>query len=223
MAKCPTNMRFLWSRHGNTKPLVRMVGQPEVSHRQQRHHHVPALGLPRIGPKRLTFSTPANMVLRQGLGLFCFWVGTNLESIYLSMPYKDPERKRQLEHRHRQERSHRRKAQRAKISPTISPKVVAPAGHNPKQENHSCWGVFLLFAGIAVGLPILLAGFGSGQPEESGRVNQLRIHRPVVYGFCTSRTGMRVFLPLPTGGTPLPPPPVLFTSQAAMLRITAFT
>ena len=81
------------------------------------------------------------------------------------MPYEDPERKRQWEQRHRQERSQQRRAQRAKISPAISPKVVAPAGPPPEEEKHSGWGVFLLFAGIVVGRPVLLAGFGSGQTE----------------------------------------------------------
>ena len=81
------------------------------------------------------------------------------------MPYKDPEHKRQWEQRHRGERSQRRRAQRAALSPTISSKVVPPLGPTPEEEEHSGWGVFLLLAGIVLSLPILFFGFGSGQTQ----------------------------------------------------------
>jgi len=79
------------------------------------------------------------------------------------MPYKDSERKREWEQRHRQERSQRRRVQRAQLSPTIGPKGRLPGEPTPKER--SGWGVFLLFAGIALSLPIVSFGFGSGQTD----------------------------------------------------------
>ena len=81
------------------------------------------------------------------------------------MLYKDPENKRQWEQKHRQERSQRRRTQRAALSSTLSSKVVPPTGPIPKEEEHGGWGIFLLLAGVVLSLPILFLGFGSGQTQ----------------------------------------------------------
>jgi len=67
-----------------------------------------------------------------------------VESIYLRMPYKDPEGKRQWEQKHRQERSQRRKAQRAKISPTISPQSGSACRAQPETGKPPWLGYFSL-------------------------------------------------------------------------------
>ncbi len=79
------------------------------------------------------------------------------------MPYKDPGRKAIGSKNIARSVSQRRRAQRATLSPTLSSKVVRPTGPIPEEEEHSGWGVFLLFAGIVLSLPILYFGFGSGQ------------------------------------------------------------
>jgi hypothetical protein len=80
------------------------------------------------------------------------------------MPYKDPERKHQWELAHRRERSQRRKAQRSQQLRASEPyKMETKTPPEPSSKQGSGWGLLLLFAGIALGLPILFAGFGSGQ------------------------------------------------------------
>ncbi len=79
------------------------------------------------------------------------------------MPYKDPERKRQWELAHRRERSQRRKAQRSQQLSREPSKMEAKMTPEPSSKQSSGWGLLLLFAGIALGLPILFARIGSGQ------------------------------------------------------------
>ncbi len=75
------------------------------------------------------------------------------------MPYKDPERKRQWEREHREERNALRRAQRiAKEYPT--PRVVQPATLTTSQEKPtSGWKVLL---GFAIGAAVVVLGAISG-------------------------------------------------------------
>ncbi len=80
------------------------------------------------------------------------------------MPYKDPRRKRLWELAHRRERSRRRQAQRSQQPRTSElSKMETKMPPEPSSKHGSGWGLLLLFAGIAVGVPILFARFGSGQ------------------------------------------------------------
>ena len=77
------------------------------------------------------------------------------------MPYKDPERKRQWEREHREQRNARRRALRL-TAQTVSPAkpVPDPAAN---QQHTSGWKMFL---GLAVGLGMALAAAlgGAGLP-----------------------------------------------------------
>ena len=80
------------------------------------------------------------------------------------MPYKDPQRKRLWELAHRRERSQRRQAQRSQqLRTSEPPKMETKTPPEPSSKHGSGWGLLLLFAGIAFGLPILFPRFGSGQ------------------------------------------------------------
>jgi hypothetical protein len=80
------------------------------------------------------------------------------------MPYKDPERKRLWELAHRRERSQRRQAQRSRQLHSSEPsKMQTRMPPEPVSKQGPGWGLLILFAGIALGLPIMFAGFGSGQ------------------------------------------------------------
>ena len=80
------------------------------------------------------------------------------------MPYKDPERKRLWELAHRRERSQRRRTQRSQQLRTRERyKMETKTTPEPSSNQGSRWGLPLLFAGIALGLPIVFARFGSGQ------------------------------------------------------------
>jgi hypothetical protein len=75
------------------------------------------------------------------------------------MPYKDPERKRQWEREHRQQRNARRNLQR---QPAWSgqPNVPRPAPHPASdQEPKTTWKTILGFA-VGIGV-VLLAAFAS--------------------------------------------------------------
>ncbi len=83
------------------------------------------------------------------------------------MPYKDPERKRQWELVHRQQRTERRRVQRApQPVKTMNSQIQTSCVPDPasgKERKPKGWVFFLLFAGIVFGLPILFARSGSGQ------------------------------------------------------------
>jgi hypothetical protein len=103
---------------------------------------------------------------RNLVGTIALWAGTTASCIYISkyMPYKDPERKRRWELAHRRERSRRRQAQRSRQLGSSEPsKMETKTPPEPSSKQGSGWGLLILFAGIAFGLPLLFARFGSGQ------------------------------------------------------------
>jgi len=82
------------------------------------------------------------------------------------MPYKDPERKRQWEREHRQQRNAQRKQRRLEPQRNSAgyQQMHEPA---PVKDSRSGWKLFL---GLAVGIGvILLAVAGMGSPTQLSR------------------------------------------------------
>ena len=73
------------------------------------------------------------------------------------MPYKDPERKRQWEREHREQRNARRRTLKLAAQPIVTPK--AGPDPRPNEEPTSGWKVL---AGLAVGLGILILATFAG-------------------------------------------------------------
>ena len=86
------------------------------------------------------------------------------------MPYKDPERKRQWEQEHREQRNARRRAQRLAIrlqKPSV-PKTALTRIYIKKPQ--SIWTVVAKIAGIvlAVGIGLLAGGDGVSAADRIG-------------------------------------------------------
>lgn len=81
------------------------------------------------------------------------------------MPYKDPERKRQLEREHREQRNAMRRAQRivAQTRPTDANSAPDPSA---KKKLTSGWKVLL---GFAVGLGVVVLAATSGVKSAASR------------------------------------------------------
>jgi hypothetical protein len=73
------------------------------------------------------------------------------------MPYKSPERKRQWEQEHREQRDAQRKKRRLDVKGVpVIPQRPTPIVAN---ETKSCWKMIL---GLALGFGLLVLGAGSG-------------------------------------------------------------
>src|SRR5690349_6134126 len=68
-----------------------------------------------------------------------------------SMPYRDPERKRQWEREHREQRNARRRALRLTVQTVVNPKTAPDPV--PNQQHTNGWK---MFAGLAIALCISL-------------------------------------------------------------------
>ena len=81
------------------------------------------------------------------------------------MPYKDPERKRQWEREHREQRNARRRALKLVVQPAVSPK--AGLGPRPNDQPASGWKVLASLV-VGVGIALVLALAGAGFPGVPG-------------------------------------------------------
>ena len=81
------------------------------------------------------------------------------------MPYKNPERKRQWEREHRDQRNARRRA----LKLIVQPVVPSKAGLDPRQNDQPASG-WKVLAGLVVGIGIalVLALAGAGFPGVAG-------------------------------------------------------
>ena len=85
------------------------------------------------------------------------------------MPYKDPERKRQWEREHREQRNARRRGLRLTAQTVVSPKRAPDPA--PKQSPTSGWkDILVLAVGVGIALAVALAGAGlPGEVRNSSR------------------------------------------------------
>ena len=83
------------------------------------------------------------------------------------MPYKDPERKRQWEREHREERNARRRRARLGIG-SGQPEILGPAPDPASDQKR--WSTWKTLIGLAVGIGVVLLGAvaGTSGPDTCG-------------------------------------------------------
>jgi len=80
------------------------------------------------------------------------------------MPYKDPERERQWEREHREQRNERRRIPRSDVPSEPSRAAVPTPDPVSDQESQGTW-IALLALAVAIGVVLLGAFAGAGRPH----------------------------------------------------------